>query len=124
MKLALKIPLYITIVIGAVTNSYGQSKKTLESFPTYNQIKPASSEIMDYVPKDDKSGFMQQKVTLKLFDYPAGTVTYILNGQPTTDGAYAKKVISKAGNQITNMAIKGPTEEGKRLIYIDFTTNK
>ncbi|MCX6215850.1 hypothetical protein [Spirosoma sp.] len=121
------IPTLLTcLLLCTGTALFGQSKNTPVSFPTYNQIKPAREEIMDYVPGpgSGKPDYMKQKVVFNLFDYPAGSVTYIINGKPTTDEKTAKEVINKKGNYVKKASINGPTEDGKRTIYIDYTTNK
>ncbi|GAB3014826.1 hypothetical protein [Spirosoma pulveris] len=106
------------------TALFGQSKNIPASFPTYNQIRPAREEIMDYVPGPGRPDYIKQKIVLNLFDYPAGSVTYIINGKPTTDEKSAKEVVNKKGNYVTKASINGPTEDGKRTIYIDYTSNK
>lgn len=103
---------------------YGQSKNDSEPFPTYQQIKPASPEIIDYVPRQGKAGYVQQKITFRLFDYPDGTVTYILNGKATTDEKRAKETVSQVDNHITNISIGEPASDGKRVIRIDFSNQK
>ncbi|SOD80524.1 hypothetical protein [Spirosoma fluviale] len=118
------------LITGALTCAgtvlFGQSKSTPVSFPTYNQIKPAGGEIMDYVPSpgSGKIEYIKQKMVFNLFDYPAGTVTYIINGKPATNEKAAKEVVSKKGNYVTKVAINEPTEDGMITIYIDFTTDK
>ncbi|ADB37567.1 hypothetical protein [Spirosoma linguale] len=123
MRHSIRFILITCALISTVTVLFGQSKN-VAVFPTYNQIKTPINEIIDYIPPGSKSGVIQEKMVLKLFDYPAGTVTYILNGKATTDGKYAKKMVGKKGNYITHVAINGPTEAEKRIIYIDFTTEK
>ena len=103
---------------------YGQAKTSaIESFPTYQQLKPSDSEIVDYVPKEGKSEFAYE-VMIKIFDNPDRSVLYILNGKSTLDGKYAKEVVNKAGNHITNMVIEPSTENRKQTIRIDYTTKK
>lgn len=103
---------------------YGQAVNQTESFPSYQQIKAADSEIVDYVSSQGKSGFYTEKTTINLFDYPDGTVTYILNGKSTTDGNFAKKLLSQKKIQIDKISIELPTENRKQIIRIDYTTNK
>ncbi|QMW06072.1 hypothetical protein [Spirosoma foliorum] len=116
---------FASLVSLTLTSSllYGQAKIATEPFPTYQQIKRSDSEIIDYVSKDGQSEFAYN-YTIKVFDNPDSTVIYILNGKPTLNGKYAKEVVNKSGNHITNMVIERPTENRKQVIRIDYTTKQ
>ena len=103
---------------------YGQSKNHMASFPTYNQLKPEGAKIFDYVPERGSENFSRQKVAFKLFDYPNGSVTYILNGKSTTNADYVKKVINQNGNRLNSISIGEPAADGKRVISLIFSTEK
>ena len=103
---------------------YGQSKNDGELFPSYKQLKPASSEIIDYLPRYGKAAFFEKKIISMLFDYPDGTVTYILNDKTMTDRKRATEIVSQNENHIDNISIGEPTSDGKRIIRINYSTKK
>ncbi|GAB3881709.1 hypothetical protein [Spirosoma agri] len=114
--------LVLTITLPRV---HEQANGQTISFPTYQQIKPSHSEIIDQVtPKKLPATHGQVIITrassLNLYDYPAGTVTYYLNEQPTTDVNYVKKVLATKSIVIETIAIEPPTESGKRTIRIKY----
>lgn len=114
------------IVAFARITLYGQSIKQEVSFPTYQQIKPTTSEIVDYVsPRGslpaDVQNLLQARINqTNLFDYPAGTVTYILNNQPTTDVEYVKQVLDNKSISIESVLIGQPDDNQKRTIRIEY----
>ncbi|QHV94921.1 immunoglobulin domain-containing family protein [Spirosoma endbachense] len=108
-------------------NSYAQAKKQENSFPTYQQIKPKDSEIIDQVSPPSSSTIYSRIINtssarfpLNLFDYPAGTVTYYLNNQPTTDVKYVKEVLNNKSISVETISVDKPTEDGKRIIRIRY----
>lgn len=101
---AMRLLLLLFISFSASIHSYGQPNSTPTPFPTYQQIKPAGSEIIDYVSKSGDSHQTQQ-TRINLFDYLPKTVTYVLNGKPTTDVNYAKRVLSRKEIQIETITI-------------------
>lgn len=110
----------ITLVTLFISRSvYGQSKPPGESFPAYRQIKPIDGEIIDY-GSSGKTALLRSNVALSLFDYPKGTVTYVLNGKPTTDVDYVRQVTSKKSTQIEAVFVGKPDEDGKRTIVITY----
>ena len=117
----------VLLFSASTTSLYGQSTKTLvESFPTYQQIKPAHVEIIDFVSTTGQSGqslISTRQFAVNLFGYPKKTVTYILNGKPTTNVKYAKEVLNKKETQIDRINIHEPTINGKRVIEIDYSIN-
>lgn len=96
----------------------GQVQKTKEAFPSYDQIKPSKGDIVDY--GGPISVVKTERKTINLFDYPAGTVTYILNGKSSTDVNYVKQLLSDKGKDIDFISIGKPDEKGKRAIKIDY----
>ena len=117
-----------TLVTLAFTSTssglYGQSKNVAAPFPTYQQIKPATSEIVDYVSQSGKAGVVSRQLTFRLFDYPENTVTYVLNGKPTTDSKYVKEFVNRPETHIESIAIEPPSADGKQIIRIDYSTHK
>ena len=103
--------------------AYGQLTPAVAPFPTYRQIKPATTEIMDFVPKSGESDVKSQR-TFNLFDYPEYTVTYLLNGKATTDSNYVKEVMNRKSTQIDRVKIGQPTSEGKLTIEIEYSVPK
>ncbi|GAB3696498.1 hypothetical protein GCM10027592_19640 [Spirosoma flavus] len=109
---------FATLITLIAIRSYGQAKKEVKTFPTYQQIKPASSEIIDYVPGQRQTVSTRQ---IDLLGYPADSVTYVLNAQPTTDKKYVKELLSRKDIEIGNVVIERPDANGKRRIIINFT---
>lgn len=105
------LTLYSTIAVGQVQESK-------ETFPSYDQIKPYKDDIVDYGGLN--SMVKTERTSLNLFDYPAGTVTYILNGKSSTDITYVKQVLSNKWKAIEFMSIGKPDEKGRRVIKIDY----
>ena len=101
----------------------GQARPIAEPFPTYQQIKPVSTEIIDYVPKSGASGVKFQK-TFNLFDYPEYPIIYLLNGKPVPNKKYVKKLLNRKETHIERAAIGQPTTDGKLLIVIDYSSKK
>lgn len=115
-----------TLILFALTSVcpirlFGQKKNVVTPFPTYQQIKQATDEIIDYVPKKGDSVVTGRQQTINLFDYPTYSVTYILNGESTTDRKYAQKLIDPKGTQIDRIKIGQPTADGKLRIEIDYS---
>ena len=102
---------------------YGQSKNDSEPFPTYQQIKPASSEIIDYVSKQGKSEY-RKEIVFNLFDNPEGTVIYFLNGKKIKDSKRAKELVYQEGNHINEISVENLSSDGKRVIRINYSTKK
>ncbi|MBD2701656.1 hypothetical protein IC229_13480 [Spirosoma sp. BT702] len=98
--------------------AYGQEKKAPNTFPTYQQIKPASKEIIDYAPAQGKSFTTLQS---DLFNYPENSVTYVLNAQPTKDKKYVKDILKRKDIEIETILIERPDADGKRRIIINFS---
>jgi hypothetical protein len=98
--------------------AFGQSQKTKELFPSYAQIKPQTADIVDYVSPNGTVRI--EKKAINLFDYPVGTVTYILNGKSSTDVNYVKKVLSEKGKDIESVSVGIPNQVGKRVIEINY----
>lgn len=96
---------------------YGQTQNRKESFPSYNQIKPKAGEIIDY-DYVSKNGEVAP-AAINLFDYPPGTVTYIINGKPTKV-KYVKQMLSDNRNRIDSLSISQPDLAGKRTIKIKY----
>jgi hypothetical protein len=96
----------------------GQAQNTKEAFPSYDQIKPSKGDIVDY--GGPNSVVKTERKTINLFDYPAGTVTYILNGKSSTDVNYVKQILSDKGKDIESISIGKPDVKGKRVIKIDY----
>jgi hypothetical protein len=87
-------------------------------FPTYRQIKPTQNEIIDYRPNADAYSRSRR---INIFDYPAGTVTYYLNEQPTSDINYVKQVLANKSVSVETISISPPDKQGKRQIRITYT---
>lgn len=98
-----------------------QSKSSPELFPTYQQIKPTSTEITDYVPEQGDSLVTGRQKMINLFDYPECSVTYILNGKPTTDRKYVQKLVNTKGTQLKHIKIGQPTADDRLTIEIDYS---
>ncbi|RYC70074.1 hypothetical protein [Spirosoma sordidisoli] len=96
----------------------GQVQKTQEAFPSYDQIKPLKGERTDYGGLD--SIVRVERKSINLFDYPAGTVTYLLNGKSLTDVKYIKQIVSDKRKDIDSISIGEPDKKGKRVIKIDY----
>lgn len=103
---------------------YGQSTNHAASFPTYNQIKAANAELIDYAPRQFNKMVSRQNVNVNLFDYPAGSVTYILNGKATANANYVKKILNRTENHIDSIVIGEAPATGKRILKITYTTEK
>jgi hypothetical protein len=99
--------------------AFGQSQKAKEPFPSYDQIRQKERDITDYV-NTDGSARVVEKAIINLFDYPRGTVTYILNGKPSDNVAYVKRVLSGKGKYIENVSISKPGQTGKLVIDIKY----
>jgi hypothetical protein len=98
--------------------AFGQSQKMKETFPSYDQIKPIKADIVDYV---SPNGTVRvEKKAINLFDYPVGTVTYILNGKSSTDVNYVKQVLSEKGKDIESISVGKPDQKSKRVIEINY----
>ena len=104
--------------------AYGQSTPAVAPFPTYQQIKPATTDIIDYVPKPGDFTVTGYKSVFNLFDYPEYTVTYLLNGKATTDSNYVKEMIKGKSTHIDHVKIGQPTSGGKLTIEIEYSTRK
>jgi hypothetical protein len=98
---------------------FGQSQKLKEPFPSYAQIKPQKADIFDYASPNGTVIMVEKKV-INLFDYPKGTVTYILNGKTTTDVNYVKQVLSGKGKDIESVSVGKPDQMGKRVIEVKY----
>lgn len=98
-----------------------QSHKAKESFPTFSQIKSENSAYYDYTNYDGTAR-IQKLDSINLFDYPPGTVTYFLNGKPTTTTNYVKQELSKKGRQVESISIGRLDQNGKRVITITYET--
>jgi len=98
--------------------AFGQAQKTKADFPSYDQIKPTKREIVDY--GGPNSVVKMERKTINLFDYPAGTVTYILNGKSSTDVNYVKQILSDKWKDIEYISVGKPDDKGKRVIKIDY----
>ena len=119
------IPTLATLAFMSICSGlYGQSKSVVAPFPTYQQIKPATAEIVDYVSQWGEAGVVGHQLTFRLFDYPEHTVTYILNGKPTMDGKYVKEVVNRKETRIETIAIEQPSADGKQTIRIEYSTHK
>ena len=100
--------------------AFAQSKKGDEHVPAYDQIKPKSDEIIDYdyaTPNGTKSVVMSP---FNLFDYPPGTVTYLINGKPTSDVRYVKRLLNNREKRPESISIGPPDSTGKRIIKINY----
>lgn len=100
------------------TTTFGQAQKAKEIFPSYDQIKPSKDYIVDY--GGPNSIIKVEKKTINLFDYPTGTVTYILNGNSSTDVNYVKQVLSEKGKDIDSISVGKLDQKGKRVIKINY----
>lgn len=103
---------------------YAQSRKPVDAFPTYQQIKPAPGEIVDYnAPLTHFSSYGSSN-HLNLFDYPKRSVTYVVNGRPFTNPKRVKKLLNQTGVQLEQLRLGRPDEQGKRIIGIDYSIQK
>ncbi|RAK03112.1 hypothetical protein LX87_01234 [Larkinella arboricola] len=99
--------------------AFSQSQKGKQLLPSYDQIRQKDREIDDYINKDGTAQ-ITQKDSVNLFNYPSGTVTYLLNGKPSSDIQYVKRVLSRKGRIIESLSIHRPNQHGKRLIEIKY----
>ncbi|MBD2755713.1 hypothetical protein [Spirosoma validum] len=118
MKLLLVVILFGLRSLG----SFGQSKRTTDPFPTYQQIKPIDSEIIDYVAEQGTVERSSRQHPVNLFNYPPKTVTYVLNGKSTTDVKFVKSLLSKKEILIDTITIEQASDNGKRIIRINYST--
>ncbi|HLL93657.1 MAG TPA: hypothetical protein VK404_01675 [Spirosoma sp.] len=104
-------------------SAFGQTQKTKEPFPSYTQIKPQKADIVDHISPTYVSpdGTVRvEKTVINLFDYPTGTVTYILNGKSSTDVDSVKQVVSEKWKDIESISVGKPDPAGKRVIEINY----
>lgn len=106
------------LLISRIGNGQATNRPTVR-LPTYWQIKPTYSETVDYVSPNGTS-VLRRSEPLNLFDYPKNTVTYVLDGQLTTDIDYVKRVMAERQTNIETIHIGKPDEHGKRMIEITF----
>lgn len=97
----------------------GQSQKVKDPFPTYDQIRQKDHDTFDYINTNGSTRRVE-KATINLFNYSPGTVTYILNGKPSDDVNYVKRVLSGKQKSIENIAIGEPDQTGKRVFKINY----
>lgn len=97
----------------------GQTQSIESPFPTYKQIKPAYAETVDCVYPVG-THLLRTNATLNRFDYPKDSVTYVLNGKPTTDVDYVKRVLAKPGTRMEAISIGEPDAHGRRIIAIKY----
>jgi ribosomal protein S4E len=100
------------------SSTVGQTQKSKEDFLTYDQIKTSKDDIIDY--GGPVSVIKTERKVINLFDYPSGTVTYIVNGKSSTDVNYIKQLLAGEGKDIEAISIGKPDEKGKRVIKIDY----
>jgi len=98
---------------------YGQSKNQPVPFPTYNQIKPATTDVFDYVPQQPDQDFNKQQVDFKPVDYPYRGVIYSHDIKPATNTRYVKKVMNQAENKFDGIYGK-PSAEVNRVMQLFF----
>ncbi|MRS65813.1 hypothetical protein [Larkinella terrae] len=97
----------------------GQSQKVGNSFPTYDQIRQKDRDTYDYVNWDGKARVVETD-SINLFDYPSGTVTYILNGKPSDDVRYVKRVLAKKGTQVEKISISKAGPTARHVVTINY----
>ncbi|MFD2570196.1 hypothetical protein ACFSUS_06090 [Spirosoma soli] len=112
--------LFIALFVGLAGSLYGQSTQPKEAFPTYQQIKHPTGEIIDYDHATPQGNAVSRVVKFNLFDYPAGEVVYMINGKSTTDVQAVKKLMNNKDVQIESLSIKEPTKDSKQIIEINY----
>jgi hypothetical protein len=98
--------------------SFGQAQKPDAYFPSYEQIKPKGSEIVDYVSLT--GSVKTERAAINLYDYPKGTVTYSINGKSSGDVTYVRQLLSDKARHIESITVGKPDPAGKRVISIKY----
>ncbi len=114
--------LFVALFLLTASLAIGQPRPVSATLPTYNQLKPANREIYDYV--SPPGTYRSVERTFQLFDYPAGTVTYQVNGKIVREASDVRKQLTAPGVQIDSLSIGQPNADGKRLIRIRLLNNQ
>ncbi|WP_460944262.1 hypothetical protein [Spirosoma daeguense] len=120
-KIIFQIRCLLTILFAITTSlgAFSQSPKIAAPFPTYHQLKSAHQDY-DYISPRGESA-VERRINLNLFNYPANSVTYILNSQPTTDKNYVRELLKRKDIELDHILVEQPDSCGKRRIKITYS---
>ncbi|GAA4449915.1 hypothetical protein GCM10023189_09730 [Nibrella saemangeumensis] len=93
-----------------------QAQRRSEAQPSHEPIRIKRLSAEEIV--DSPEGTTRIKKAINLFDYPKGTITYVVNGRTTKSVRYVKRQLS--GKEITRLSIGNPDINGKRVIDITY----
>ncbi|MFD1144333.1 hypothetical protein ACFQ4C_24615 [Larkinella insperata] len=109
-------------LIGCIPAAFGQNRPAKGAIPSYDQIRQKDQATYDYINQDGTARITVMD-TLNLFNYPSGTVTYILNGKPSNNARYVRRLLSRKGTSLESFSISQPDRDGKRTIEINYLSS-
>jgi hypothetical protein len=128
MKILLALGLSTALFVGCGRKRVGEKGI---NFPTYEQIRGERIYTNDIVVPQNSSNDMlprtsrsSERIVSKYFgafDFPADSVTYIVNGRQAKDQKSAEKEVKAYAAKIERVSISEADGNGKRFVEIDYS---